>query len=242
MRIIICFSVLSIIFTACIDETSIPIVPDGQNNLVFSNVTDTIDVFPHGYKNFKILILEGTIDPMTLEMQNFEYDNFEIYGPWIADSTNKVLSFHVYGLNVSSKTESVILPLKINDVIYNISLSVYVSELYLIDRYDTNAPNDTITIYEGANFLLNISCIDTAGNVTPKSVIEPLGFGFGYGHWQNHDHLKFVVTSVNIDSIHYSFMFSAFSDISPDLDDRNLNFSFTIDGKGLWLPVKIIYD
>lgn len=242
MRAIIYFSVLVILFNACSDKSENPVIPDEQNDIIFSTLSDTIVVFPNSYKSVKLSLLKGLIDPTKLEIQNFNFNNFNVSGPWVADTTNKVVAFNIWGSNVTSIPESVTLPVKINNKTYNIMLTVRVSELYLIDRFETNSINDTITITEGANFLLNITCIDTSNNVTPKSVIEPLGFGLGYGYWQNNAHLKFVVSSVNLDSVHYSFMFAAFNDISPDDDDRNLSFSFNIGGKGFWLPVKIIYN
>lgn len=242
MKAIIFFSVFVILFNACTEKSSNPILPDEQNDIIFSTLSDTIVVFPNSYKSVKLSLLKGSIDPTKLEMQNFNFNNFNVSGPWIADTTNKVVAFSVWGSNVSSTPESVTLPVKINNKTYNIKLTVRVSELYLIDRFKTNAINDTIIIAEGANFLLNVACIDTSNNVTPKSVIEPLGFGLGYGYWQNSAHLKFVVTSVNLDSIHYSFMFAAFNDISPNDDDRNLGFTFSISGKSFRLPIKIIYN
>jgi len=242
MRIKNLLVIVLLLFSACSDKSSNPIIPEEQNDLVFSTLSDTIVVFPHSYKNIRLSLQKGKIDPTKLESQNFNFNNFNVNGPWIADTAYKVISFNVYGSQVASAPEVVTLPVKINNKTYNITLTVFVSELYLIDRFETNVLNDTITIHQGGNFLLNISCIDTSNNITPKSVIEPLGFGLGYGYWQNNAHLKFVVSSVNRDSIHYSFMFAAFNDISPDDDDRNLSFSFNIGGKGFWLPIKIIYN
>ena len=242
MRKIYFIFVIILFFNSCSDKSYSPIDPNELGDLVFSTLTDTVEVFPYSYKQIEFLILEGTIDPTKIESQNFDFNNFQINGPWLTDTTNKKISFNIWGSQVSSSPESVTIPVEIDSKTYHLRITVYVSELYLIDRFETNVLNDTIVINEGSNFLLNITCIDSANNMTPKSIIEKLGFGIGYGYWQNDAHLKFVVTSVNRDSIHYSYMFAAFSDISPDNDDRYLSFSFNISGKGFALPVKIIYN
>ncbi|MBP6671711.1 MAG: hypothetical protein KA247_01110 [Bacteroidetes bacterium] len=127
--------------------------------------------------------------PMTLDT-DIEYGDDPSFDEWWFDSFAVGISYtqkkneiklRVHALKVSPGIITRIISFTHAGKKYYQQVSVNVIDFYYVSSFSKNA-GDTLNLKKGTNYLLKVTCKDSAGNIVPRSIFSAMGLGgIGYG-------------------------------------------------------------
>jgi hypothetical protein len=236
---IIVFFVFTFLFSSCAREDANPVTPE---ELTIAPFLDTVGTFCNKGQWFELRILSGntSTDDLRLEMDYSQY--FYIGGIGYSDPSRTKLSLQIVGIQVTPGTIAATLGIHVGSQVAQVPIQVCIPDFYYAHRFLTNAPNDTVILSKGGDFLLSITCLDTSDNIVSKLNVMRYSGGISSTYIsKNYQRDKFVYTSYDGDTTNFYFMLSAFSDITPSPDDTSTYFNYEICNKRLRMPVRFSY-
>lgn len=179
-----------------------------------------------------IRIPEG--DNVVVDKSYFDY--FGVSGFYFIDTTRTVIRFQVYALKLTPGIVHHTISFRYGNRTFEQPVSVNIIDFYLASTFETNAP-DTVELKKGTNFILEVTCKDTAGNIVSKERISRLTGGLGYGTNSN----KVVVSGLYQDTTHFAFLLSALPNITAGPEDSGIYFGFSFSNKQFQIPITLKY-
>lgn len=168
------------------------------------------------------------------QFEKWDYDYFTVGYSFINGKKNE-LNLNIYGRKISNGVvNSTVTFTYANQKIYQ-PVSVNIIDFYYASTFEKNT-NDTLILKSGTNFLLQVTCKDSANNHVLKNTISRL---VSYGYGTNTE--KVVVNGLYQDTTNFSFLLAALPNITPSSKDTGLCFYLQLSNKEFKLPIKLTY-
>ncbi len=224
-NVIISFILLSLLSLSCKETINGPNDGSSEVNAKTLFVGQSFDI--------PIKISGGIVKDEYPQFDQWSYDYFNVGYSILTDKSE--ISLYINATKVSSGPINELVSFTYaKKTIYQM-VSINVIDFYYASTFEKNT-GDTLMLKSGTNFLLHVTCKDSAGNVVSKNTISRL---VGYGTSYNTE--KVFFNDVYNDTTNFSYLLSALPDLTPSPQDTGIYFSLRLSNKEFKLPIKLLY-
>jgi hypothetical protein len=164
---------------------------------------------------------------------------FYAYATYSPDTSRMSVRIVFYGQQLTPGPISRTIVLRYDSEVLYIPITINVVDFSTVAQIFTNVA-DTIVLKKGTNFLLQIGCKDSTGHLVTQRRITSIVNNTGYGILGGISD-KVIYQQNWRDTTYFSFLISAYPDITPGPNDAGASFRLSISNKVVNIPIKLTY-
>lgn len=230
------FILLILTLLSCSNDSN----PTSTNELNITPTNNDFSLFVGSSSDWYFDINSAVASEDKISLDKYDYEYFGLAGLYFLDEKKTKFHIQVYAKKITTSKLSENITIHIGAKKATFPLHISVNDFEFASQFEINA-QDTVTLKKGGNFELKITCKDKQGIAVSRKKIESVAGGITTWITKNYTGDKFIYTSYSRDTMYFYYMLSAFSDITPSVNDTGTAFNFKISNKTLSVPIKLVY-